>query len=312
MNDRLSALKIFVRIARTGSFSRAAKDLGLSQPSASRLITALEREVGAPLLIRNTRAVSLTDAGVDYLARIEPALVMLDDAGQAARGAKHLRGVLRIGLPATIAIRGIMPHLPSFLAQHPSLRVDFVMEDNRQDMVIDSIDVALRFGELESSQEPAQLVGRDERVLVASPGYLKKAGTPQSPHDLANHRLIIGPPAAMKDAWTFQRRREVVNVRASGHFIVNVNYAAHAAAVAGLGVLSTGYWGCAHELRAGNLVRLLPEWQMGAANVYAVFAPGPSVKPAARAFIRFIKKYLQTRDAGSAPSGRPHRSSRHK
>ena len=129
MNDRLLALKLFVRLARTGSFSQAGKDLKLSQPSASRLIAAFEREVGAKLFVRSTRAVALTHAGADYLARIEPALAEIEEAGQALRGKGALRGSLRIGVSASAAIREVVPRLPAFLAKHPELRIDLAVPE---------------------------------------------------------------------------------------------------------------------------------------------------------------------------------------
>jgi DNA-binding transcriptional LysR family regulator len=293
MNDRLSALKIFVRVARTASFSRAAKELGLSQPSASRLITALEREVGARLFIRNTRAVALTDAGADYLARIEPALAMLDEANESLRGKGALGGTLRIGIPASIAIREVMPRLPAFLARHPKLRLDFVMNDKRQDLVREAIDVAIRFGDLDGPDDAARHIGRNQRVLVAAPDYLKRAGSPQSPDDLRGHIVIVGPPATMKGAWTFHRRGRTVTAGSEPLFTVNVNEAAVAAAVAGIGLLSTGLWGCAAELRRGALVQVLPDWRMASADVYAIFTPGRVIKPAARAFADFMKRSLR-------------------
>jgi DNA-binding transcriptional LysR family regulator len=158
MNDRLLALKLFVRVARTGSFSRAGKDLKLSQPSASRLIASLEREVGAALFARSTRAVVLTDVGIDYLARVEPALAILEEATQAIHGKGILRGVLRIGLPASMAIREVIPRLPAFMSKHPALRVDLAMDDGGQDVIRDAIDVAIRSGEFENSSAPGRRV----------------------------------------------------------------------------------------------------------------------------------------------------------
>src|SRR5712664_1110287 len=123
MSDPLAPLRLFVRVARTGSFSRAGRELAVSQPSASRIIAALEREVGAPLLTRTTRVVVLTEAGSEYLTRVEPLLDALEEANQAARGTGELRGVLRLGLPISIAVREIIPRLPRFLSRHPALRM---------------------------------------------------------------------------------------------------------------------------------------------------------------------------------------------
>src|SRR5882672_3571822 len=151
MADSLNALRLFVRVTRTGSFSRAGRELGLSQPSASRIIAELEQKVGAALLTRTTRALTLTEAGADYLARIEPILAALDEAEHAARGTGELRGQLRIGLSSSFAVREIIPRLTAFLDRHPTLRVDLVMADQRQDLVNEGVDLALRFGALDDS-----------------------------------------------------------------------------------------------------------------------------------------------------------------
>src|SRR2546426_8242830 len=156
MNDRMAALRLFVRVARTGSFSRAGRELGVSQPSTSRIIAALERDVGTALLTRTTRAVVLTEAGSEYLARIEPILDALEEANQAARGTREVRGVLRVGLPTSIAIREVIPRLPGFLDQHPAPRTDLVMDDRRQDLLREGVDVALRFGVLADSSATAR------------------------------------------------------------------------------------------------------------------------------------------------------------
>src|SRR5882762_7860041 len=169
MSDLLAPLRLFVRVARTGSFSRAGRELAISQPSASRIIAALEREVGAPLLTRTTRAVVLTEAGSEYLGRVEPLLDALEEANQAARGTGELRGVLRLALPISIAAREIIPRLPRFLSRHPALRMDLLLDDGRQDLVREGVDVALRFGELTDSSGTARFIGMNQRLLAAAP-----------------------------------------------------------------------------------------------------------------------------------------------
>src|SRR5262249_14978018 len=129
MTDRLHALRLFSRVARTGSFSRAGREMRLSQPSVSRIISELEKDIGVSLLTRTTHAVILTEAGSDYLARIEPLLAELDDADHAARGTGELRGTLKIGVAASFAIREVIPYLAPFLSQHPALRIEFAMTD---------------------------------------------------------------------------------------------------------------------------------------------------------------------------------------
>jgi DNA-binding transcriptional LysR family regulator len=144
MNDRVTALKLFARAARVGSFSSAGRELGLSQSSASRLIAALEAEVGATLFSRTTRAVTLADAGATYLMRVEAIVAALDEADHEAPGTGELLGVLRVGTPLSFVLREIIPLLPKFLSAHPELRVELLSSDRYQDLVIEGIDVAFQ------------------------------------------------------------------------------------------------------------------------------------------------------------------------
>jgi DNA-binding transcriptional LysR family regulator len=288
MTDRLEALKLFARVARTGSFSRAGRELGLPQPSVSRVIAELERELGAALLTRTTRAVVLTDAGTEYLARIEPILLALEDANQSLRGTPELRGVVRVGLPVSIAIREIIPRLPRFMDKHPALRVELQLTDERQDLLRDGVDVAIRVGELLSSTATSRVVGVIQRVVVASPAYLRRAGTPAVPADLAKHSILAGPPAVIPDAWSFERAGKTVTVQPEARLKSNVNAGAIAAAIAGLGIALTGDWGCRAELASGALVRVLPEWKLAPYRVHALFPAGRAAKAAARCLVDYL------------------------
>lgn len=302
MNDRLSALRLFTRVARTGSFSRAGREFGLSQPSASRIVAALEREVGAALLARTTRAVTLTEAGADYLARIEPLLAELEEADHAARGTGELRGLLRIGLSSSFAVRAVIPRLPAFMAAHPALRIDLLMNDQYQDLLGEGVDVALRFGSLPDSSAVARRIGTVQRLLVASPSYLAKAGTPQTPADLSNHAIIVGPVGIEAEAWSFRKDGETVTARVEGRLTITANEGAIAAAAAGLGIALTGRWGCLAELNNGALVQVLKEWQMDTADIHALFPAGRAAKPSARAFTDYLVTGL--RESGCCISDR--------
>jgi DNA-binding transcriptional LysR family regulator len=292
MSDRLFALRLFTRVARTGSFSRAGREFRLSQPSASRIVAGLEREVGAALFTRTTRAVTLTEAGADYLARVESILGALDEADHAARGTGEIRGLLRVGLSSSFAVREVIPRLPPFMACHKELRIDLLMSDQRQDLLGDGVDVALRFGPLPDTSAMARKIGNVQRLLAAAPAYLDKAGWPVTPADLADHAIIIGPAGAEADGWTFRRDKETVIARIESRLAISANEGAIAAAVAGLGIVSTGYWGCLAELRSGALVPVLTDWQMATAEVHALFPAGRAAKPAARAFAEYLVREL--------------------
>ena len=288
MNDQLAALRLFVRVARSGSFSRAARELAMSQPTASRTIAALEKSVGAALFTRSTRALTLTDAGARYLERIEPLLDSLAEADHELRGTGELKGQLRVGLSSSLAVRAIIPALPRFADQHPDLRIELLVDDKRQDLIVEGVDVALRFGTMPDSSAVARKLMSTPRVIAASPAYLRRAGTPRTPGDLTTHRAISGVMNA-GPGWTFSRPgHDAVTVRVDGQLSANQNEAAVAAAVAGMGIVATTREGCRAELEAGTLVELLPEWDRGAIDIHAVFASGRAAKPAAKAFAEFL------------------------
>lgn len=294
MTDKLGALYLLGRVARTGSFGAAAREVGLSQPSVSRIIATLEREVGVALLARSTRAVTLTEAGAQYLARVEPVLTVLEEAEHEVRGNGELRGVLRVGASISFAMREVIPRLPQFMERHPALRIDLVLADRRQDLINEAVDVALRFGVLEDSGMMARKLGTSPRMLVASPDYLERAGTPRKPADLSAHSVILGPSGMRPDGWTFRSQGKSVSIRLDGTLNISVNEAALTAAVAGIGIASTSTWGCSQELREGSLLRVLADWEMGTVDVHAVLPAGRASKPASRAFVDYLSQAMKS------------------
>lgn len=292
MNDRLAALRLFQRVAQVGSFSRAARERRLSQPSASRIIADLERDIGAQLFVRTTRAVTLTEAGTDYLARIEPILAALDEADHLARGTGELRGVLRVALSSSFGMREVIPRLPLFLDRHPALELNLHVSDLRENLVVEGVDIALRLGSLTDSMAVARKLAEAPRLLVAAPGYLDRAGMPVVPADLARHAVIVGPAGRDDRSWTFVKDRRRASVQVSGRLTVGANDAAIAAAVAGLGVARTSLWGCRAELADGRLAMVMADWNMDPVAVHAIFPGGRAASPAARAFAAFLAEAL--------------------
>jgi DNA-binding transcriptional LysR family regulator len=289
MNDRFFSLQLFARVARSGSFSVAGREMGISQPTASRIVAALEKQIGVALLVRTTRAVTLTEAGSDYLSRIESILSALEEADHAARGNGELRGILRVASSSAFARIGVLPRLARFTDLHPGLRVEFIINDDRQDLVGESVAVALRIGVLNDSTAVARKIGTAHRVVVATPAYLARAGTPSVPSDLTDHTIIIGPAGRGLEGWTFRRGGKANTVRVEGRYVLNSSDAAAAAALAGLGILSTGDLSVMSELESGQLVRVLPDWEMGSADINIVLPAGRAAKPSARAFADFME-----------------------
>lgn len=288
MSDKVSTLRLFRRVARSGSFTAAGEEVGLSQPSVSRIISKLESDLGAALFVRSTHAVKLTEAGADYLERIDGILSSLDEANHMVRGDGKLRGRLRVGSATSFAMREVIPRLPDFLNEHPELKLDLVLTDSFQDLIDQSIDVALRFGTLSDSTMVARKLVRGPRILAASPEYLKRAGTPKTPADLAQHQIVLGPSSVGPIGWRFQKDDRELSIRVDHQLMVTVNEASTAAALAGMGVVSTSMLGCRAEIESGKLVRILPDWEIGFAEVHAVIAAGRSAKPSARAFVDYL------------------------
>lgn len=293
MNDRFTSMQLFVRVARTGSFSVAAREIGMTQPTASRIIVALEKQVGAALLTRSTRALILTEAGADYLARSELILAALDEADHAARGTGELRGTLRVATSPTFACRTIIPHLAGFADQHPKLRIEFTLDDARHDLIGESVDVAVRIGTLNDSTVLARKVGTVRRVLVAAPSYLAKAGIPATPSDLSEHALIVGPAGRNSEAWSFRKNGKSTSIRIQGRFIIDATEAATTAAVAGLGICSTGERSILSALQSGALVHVLPDWEIGSSDINVILPAGRVAKASARAFADFIAMHMR-------------------
>lgn len=294
MSDRLAALRLFARVAHLGSFSAAAREVGIPQSTASRTIATLERDVGATLLMRTTRAVTLTDVGAEFLNRVEPILADLEDAEHVARGGGDLRGLLRVGLGTSFAVREVLPRLVRFTDRHRSLRLDFVLEDQRQDLVVEGVDLAFRFGELQDSTAVARKILTWPRVLAAAPSYLAQSEMPKHPAELSAHSIILGP-GSMGGQWSFRKSGTATSLSVQGRITVRGSEGATAAAVAGLGLLMAPLGACAAEIDQGKLVRVLPDWDAGSVDLSAIYPAGVSAKPAAKALAEFLVQELAAR-----------------
>lgn len=264
----------------------------MSQPSVSRIISKLEADLGGALFVRSTRSMQLTEAGLDYLARIEPVLAMLDEANHLVRGDGQLRGHLRIGATTSFATREVIPRLSAFQAVHPDLKIDLVMTDSLQNLIEESIDVVLRFGKLKDSTMTAKKLLVSPRLVAASPLYLEMAGTPETPASLANHKIIISPSSESAIAWTFQKDGKRTSVKTESSLRVTVNEGATAAALSGLGIISTSMIGCRKDIKSGALVRILPDWEIGFVEVHAILAGGRNAKASSRAFVDYLAQSM--------------------
>lgn len=297
MNDRLQQLALFVRTVESGSFSKAAREFGLTQPSVSRAIAALEHRLGAKLLVRTTRQVSATDAGEALLARARDALLAIDEAESAARGADHLSGVLRVALPPGYGVWRIVPLLPAFAARHPLLKIDLMMSDRYENLIAEGADLALRIGDLPDSSFVARKLESARRLFMASPSYLARRGAPMDLADLARHDLISGPGDAGDQTWVARRNGRIERQTFTPRFHSRSATGVVACVVAGLGIAAGSTWMCADALASGEATEILTDYTLDPVTAYVVFPAGRRPSQRARAFSDYLEQALAAADA---------------
>jgi DNA-binding transcriptional LysR family regulator len=308
MSDRLQQLALFLRTVESGSFSKAAREFGLTQPSVSRAIAALEHRLGVKLLVRTTRQVSATDAGEALLARARDALLAIDEAESAARGADHLSGVLRVALPPGYGVWRIVPLLPAFAAKHPLLKIDLMMSDRYENLIAEGADLALRIGDLPDSSFVARKLETARRLFVASPSYLARRGSPMNLADLARHDLISGPGDAGDQTWVARRNGRVERQALSPHIHSRSATGVVACVVAGLGIATGSSWMCADALASGEAIEILSDYALDPVTAYVVFPAGRRPSQRARAFSDYLEQALAA--IGKGPSHDPKQTAR--
>lgn len=292
MSDRFQELSLFVRVAETGSFSRAGREIGMAQPTVSRMIGALEARLGVKLLVRTTRKVALTEAGAALLQRVRNVLTELEEAEGAARGVDSFTGILRVATPVTFGAREIMPRLAPFLEAHPALRIELLMSDRKVDLLDEGVDLAIRLGAQTDSSFVTRRLASAPRYLVASPGYLEKRGAPATPVELQLHEIILNQSPG-SGVWTLRDADGgETSIKLNARVVATSVEGVLAAATAGLGIAATSLFACRSELGRGELVRVLGAHNLSPIDVHAVFPAGRSPPAKARAFIEYLAKAL--------------------
>src|ERR1700678_3995905 len=222
--DRLAALEIYVGVVDAGSFSAVARRQRIGQPAVSKAVVQLEQWLGVGLLLRSTRSVVPTEAGRIFYERAKRAIEEADEAVLAARGsANGLSGTLRVSTSVCFGRLHVIPALSAFLAQHPDLNLELVLDDRLVDLVNEGVDVALRTGAMPNSNMTARRIAEGRRIVVATPAYLLRHGTPTSPGELASHRSVIYSPGSggePRRTWTFRKATAEVSVVLQGRLKV--------------------------------------------------------------------------------------------
>lgn len=291
--DRLAAMETFVRVVETGSFSGAARFLRLGQPAISKTVAQLEARLGVKLLTRSTRGLSATEAGQSFYERAKRAIDEADEADMAARGAgTGFTGRLRVGAAVTFASLHLIPRLATFLADHPELDLDIVLDDRTVNLVQEGIDVAFRMGTLVDSSLTARRIGRCKRLVIGTPTYFERAGTPRKPADLVGHEVVVYSREGENRAWPFRQEETETSVALKGRLKVTAAEGVRAAVLAHLGLTIASAWMFAPELESKTVKPVLTDWELPSIDLWAVFPTGRIATAKARAFVSFIERSL--------------------
>ncbi len=292
--DRMTAMEAFVIVVDTGSFSAAARRLNVGQPAVSKLVAQLEERLGVKLLVRTTRGLTATEAGLNYYERARRSVEEAEEAELAARGAgRGLAGRLRISAAVTFARIHLIPRLPEFLAQHLELEMEVILDDRNIDLVREGIDVALRMGPLADSSLTARRIASGRQAVLGSPAYFARAGDPTVPSDLTTHEAVIYAQKGGGADWTFRREGAEVAVALNGRLRVSAAEGVRAAVLADFGIAIVSEWMFAPEIADGAVKVVLQDWQLPLIDLWAVYPAGPAVTGKARTFTQFVQKALE-------------------
>ncbi|OLO07781.1 LysR family transcriptional regulator [Salinicola sp. MH3R3-1] len=291
--DRLQALNVFVAVAEAESFAKGARATGLSAPSATRAITTLETALGARLFTRSTRRVRLTEVGRTYLGEVREILAHLQAADDIASGAANTPvGQLRITCPQEFGRIHVAPLLTEFLDEYPRVRADVLMVDRIVNLVEEGFDIAVRIGHLPSSELSAVRLGQVRRVICGSPGYFAARGRPQTPGDLAYHRVVASGSTPPLDEWRLGRDG-TQSVRVNPRLTVSSLAAAIDIARRGWGLCRVLSYQVGPDLESGTLQTVLEEHEPAPLPVHLVHVEGRRAAAKVRAFIDFAAPRLK-------------------
>jgi DNA-binding transcriptional LysR family regulator len=291
--DRLLAIETFVRVVDTGSFSAAARLQNMGQPAVSKMIAQLEDWLGVRLLLRSTQGLTPTEAGQNFYARARRTIEEADEAVLAARGtAAGLSGRVRISAAVCFARLHIVPRLPQFLADHPDVEVDMLLEDRNVDLVEEGVDLALRMGQQTDPAMTMRKIAERPRRVIATPDYFARHGRPESPAALLGHQAVIYTRDQGGEAYTFSRGTEEMSVNLSGRVRISATEGLRAAVFSSIGLAISSGFAFGPELTSGQVVSALDDWSLPAIQLFAVYPTGRMASSKARAFAAFVEQCL--------------------
>jgi DNA-binding transcriptional LysR family regulator len=302
--NRLAAMETFVRVVETGSFSAAARQLDLGQPAVSKIIAQLEERLGVQLLLRSTQRLTPTEAGQTFYERAKRVIEEADEAEVAARGASaSLSGELRICAAVTFARLHVIPRLPAFLAQHPALKLDVILDDRRIDLIEAGVDVALRMSSLEDSSLIARKIAQCPQRVIGTPAYFERFAEPRVPADLSGHQVVVYNQPGGGSTWTMRKGATETSVMIGGRMRVNAAEGVREAVFSGLGLAIVSEWMFSPELKSGIVRSVLQDWTLPPMELWAIFPTGRRASAKARAFVTFLEEALNSEQTTAREQG---------
>ncbi len=296
--DRWTEIELFVQVAETGSLSRAAEALDLSNAAASRHLAALEQRLGARLVERNTRRLYLTETGQEFLSRAKGILAELKDAESNVNAtALAPSGTLRVTASLSFSMHHIAPLLREYTNRYPKVTVHVEAANRYFDLIENNIDVAIRTREVEpDSNITIRRLGETRRILAASPRYLALHGRPRTLEDLQQHKMLIYTYANNPNDMRFERDGQVTMVHAKGLLESNDGQVLRAAALDGMGILVQPTYILFDDIVAGRLVPILDEWDLPHLTINLAYPSRRHLSAKVRTFIDFIAEYFERMD----------------
>ena len=289
--DALTDIGVFVEVVETGSFTATAEKLGLSRSAVSKYVSRLEERLGAQLLNRTTRRLSLTEAGSLFYERSRHALQEIGDAeSEVSRLQGEPRGKLRINAPMSFGVMHVAPAIPEFLALYPELSVDVNFDDRKVDVIEGGFDVSIRISDMADSSLIARRIAPCRHAIVASQAYLERHGTPEHPDQLKDHNIITYQYQDSAHEWQFQKPGEqTFTVPVTGSIQMNNSLGLREALINGAGITRTPTFVVGHDIAEGRLTPILTNYTTLEVSIYLVYARREHLAPKVRAFVDFMK-----------------------
>jgi DNA-binding transcriptional LysR family regulator len=287
--DRFLEMRVFAAVVDAGSFVGACDAIEMSKPAVSRYVRDLEARLGVRLLQRTTRKLSLTDEGAVFYARCKDLLANVEAAeSEISSRSSEASGLLKVNVPVSFGIIHLAPLWSEFMARHPKVALDVTLSDRLVDLVEEGFDVAVRIARLPSSSLISRKIASTRMILCASPGYLKKHGTPKQPADLANHTVLAYSLLSVGDHWEFEGPHGKVTVKVMPRLHSNSGETCRSVALAHQGIILQPSFLVGDDLKRGALVPLLPDYLAMALGVYAIYPTRQHLSPKVRLLIDFL------------------------